>query len=95
MPLLDHLLAQLEVTVHAALGSALVAAYDGTLVQCLIEDEDEDDAGAARLRRAELFTVLVEHYTRTMHPRQQLTARTTYEDPKEHKSSRRDTRRLR
>lgn len=67
MPLLDQLLAQLglEVTDRAALGPALVAAHDGTLVQCLIED----DAGAARMRRAELFTVLVEHYTRTMHPK--------------------------
>lgn len=61
MPLLDQLLAQLglELTDRAALGPALVAVHDGTLVQCLIED----DAEAARIRRAELFRVLVEHYT--------------------------------
>lgn len=61
MPLLDQLLAQigLAVTDRAALGPALVAVHDGTLVQCLIED----DAEAAHIRRAELFRVLVEHYT--------------------------------
>lgn len=61
MPLLDQLLDQLGlvITDRAALGPALVAAHDGTLVQCLIED----DAKAACVRRAELFTVLVGHYT--------------------------------
>lgn len=61
MPMLDQLLAQIgrEVTDRAALGPALVAVHDGTLVQCLIED----DALAAQARRAELFRVLVEHYT--------------------------------
>ena len=61
MPLLDCLLAQidLEVTDHAALGSNLTAAHDGTLVQCLIED----DTAKALSRRTALFTVLVERYT--------------------------------
>ncbi|MGK9272567.1 TetR/AcrR family transcriptional regulator [Williamsia muralis] len=62
MPLLDQLLDQLGlvITDREALGPALVAAHDGTLVQCLIEDNAE----AARVRRTELFTVLVGHYTR-------------------------------
>lgn len=62
MPLLDRLFSQIgiEVTDHAALGPALIAAHDGTLVQCLIEDDSE----AALARRASMFTVLVERYTR-------------------------------
>lgn len=62
MPLLDQLLAQLglEITDRDALGPSLVAVHDGTLVQCLIED----DPDAALRRRAELFTVLFQHYTR-------------------------------
>ncbi|WP_061229671.1 TetR/AcrR family transcriptional regulator [Dietzia cinnamea] len=61
MPLLDGLLSQigLEVTDRAALGPSLTAAHDGTLVQCLIED----DVSAALDRRAAMFTVLVERYT--------------------------------
>lgn len=61
MPLLDGVLAQigLEVTDQAALGPSLTAAHDGTLVQCLIED----DVSAALARRTVMFTVLVERYT--------------------------------
>src|SRR5699024_4961708 len=61
MPLLDRLLAQigLEVTDRAALGPSLTAAHDGTLVQCLIED----DVSAALARRAAMFTVLVQRYS--------------------------------
>lgn len=64
MPLLDRLLAQvgLEVTDPAALGPSLTAAHDGTLVQCLIED----DVAAALARRAAMFTVLVERYTQAI-----------------------------
>lgn len=62
MPLLDRLLAQIgfEVTDPEALGPALTAAHDGTLIQCLIEH----DASAALARRTAMFTVLVERYTR-------------------------------
>ncbi|TDP28408.1 TetR/AcrR family transcriptional regulator [Nocardia ignorata] len=71
MPLLDRLLAQLglEVTDRAALGPALVAVHDGTQVQCLIED----DAEAARARRAMLFKAVVAHFTtRVVPPREDL-----------------------
>ncbi|MEZ0580377.1 TetR/AcrR family transcriptional regulator [Nocardioides sp. MH1] len=61
LPLLDRLLALVgrRITDRDALGPALVAAHDGTTVQCLIDN----DPRAARARRTDLFTVLVEHYT--------------------------------
>ncbi|WP_246160576.1 TetR/AcrR family transcriptional regulator [Nocardioides humilatus] len=61
LPLLDRLMATVgrRITDRDALGHALVAAHDGTTVQCLIEDDQQ----AARTRRTDLFTVLVEHYT--------------------------------
>lgn len=61
MPLLDSLLARVgrRVTDPDALGPALVAVHDGTTVQVLLES----DPDAARARRTDLFTLLVEHHT--------------------------------
>lgn len=62
LPVLDGLLAQVgrEITDRAALGQALVAVHDGTMVQCLLEPDDED----VRRRRTALFLLVVEHHTR-------------------------------
>lgn len=62
MPVLTQMLARIGrgVTDPAALGSALIAAHDGTSVQCLI---DPDDPGPRR-RRTDLFVLIVEAHTK-------------------------------
>lgn len=49
-----------EVVDRDALGQALVAVHDGTLVQCLIEPDNE----LIRTRRTDLFVLVVEHHTK-------------------------------
>lgn len=60
-PVIDLLLAQIgrTVTNRAALGSSLVAAYDGTLAQLVVEP----DSATVRRHRVDLFTLLVENYS--------------------------------
>lgn len=66
-PVVDSLLAQIgrKVTHRRALGRSLVAAYDGTLTQLAVEP----DSRAVRRHRVELFTVLVEHYSKPVRRR--------------------------
>jgi AcrR family transcriptional regulator len=61
MPLITALLARvgLRVTDPDALGPALVAAHDGTSVQCLVAPDDE----AVRRRRTDLFVLIVTSLT--------------------------------
>ena len=61
LPVLDDLLSRIgrRITDRDALGRALVAVHDGTLAQIAIEPRSRD----VRRHRAELFTLLLEHYT--------------------------------
>ena len=67
MPILDDLLrsAGRFAPDPEALGNALVAVHDGTLVQCLIEPDSAD----VRRKRLDLFLAVVESYTETVHSR--------------------------
>lgn len=62
LPMIEELLALSgrEVVDRDALGQALVAVHDGTLVQCLIEPDDE----VMRARRTDLFVLVVESHTK-------------------------------
>lgn len=62
LPVIETLLAMngQEVVDRDGLGQALVAVHDGTLVQCLVEPDDE----VVRARRIDLFTLVVKAYTK-------------------------------
>lgn len=62
LPAIEELLALSgrEIVDRDALGQALVAVHDGTLVQCLIEPDDE----VARARRTDLFVLVVDSHTK-------------------------------
>lgn len=62
LPAIEELLTHSghEIVDRDALGQALVAVHDGTLVQCLIEPDDE----VIRSRRTDLFVLVVEHHTK-------------------------------
>ncbi len=62
LPVIEEVLALIgrEVVDPDALGQALVAVHDGTLVQCLIEPDDE----AIRARRIDLFVLVVDSHTK-------------------------------
>ncbi|WP_256842909.1 TetR/AcrR family transcriptional regulator [Ornithinimicrobium cryptoxanthini] len=62
LPVIEEVLALSghEVVDRDALGQALVAVHDGTLVQCLIEPDNE----LIRTRRTDLFVLVVENHTK-------------------------------
>ncbi|MDF8263661.1 TetR/AcrR family transcriptional regulator [Luteipulveratus flavus] len=62
LPVIERLLAMngQEVVNRDALGQALVAVHDGTLVQCLVEPDDE----VVHARRVDLFVLVVEAHTK-------------------------------
>ena len=60
-PILEELLEKFgrRVTDPSALGHAVVAVHDGTMTQCLVED----DTAAAYRRRSELFATITRQYS--------------------------------
>lgn len=62
LPVIERVLAMngQEVVDRDALGQALVAVHDGTLVQCLVEPDDK----VVQARRVDLFVLVVEAYTK-------------------------------